>query len=86
MTRTDILNVINDIIEEEHGTKVTESQLVTECGIDSFGYAMLWLGLVENIRVKTGIEVFSKEELKSIEYTDLTVSRVLDMIESKLCI
>lgn len=86
MTRIEILNVINEIIEEEHGNKLEEDQLLTECGIDSFGYAMLWLGLVAKIQDETGTEVFSKDELKQISYEGLTVTKLLDMIEGKLCI
>lgn len=86
MTRTEILNVINEIIEEEHGKTLEEAQLLTECDIDSFGYAMLWLGLVAKIQDETGIEVLNKEELKEISYDGLTVGKLLDMIEAKLCL
>jgi acyl carrier protein len=85
MTRIEILNIINEIIEEEHGNKLEEDQLLTECGIDSFGYAMLWLGLVAKVQERTGITVLSKDELKQISYDGLTVKNVIDMVESKLC-
>lgn len=86
MTRKEILEIINNIIVEEHGVPLSEENLLTECGIDSFGYAMLWLGLVAEIQGITGIEVFNKEELKQISYDGLTVGVLIDMIEGKLCI
>lgn len=86
MTRKEIQDIINNIIVEEHGKALEECDLLTDCGIDSFGYAMLWLGLVAEIQSITGIEVFNKEELKQISYDGLTVGVLIDMIEAKLCI
>ena len=42
MNRQEILEFINNVIEEERGVRVKEDQLLTDCGIDSFGYAILW--------------------------------------------
>ena len=64
---------------EEHGNAVTEEQLLIECGIDSFGYAILWT----SIEAKYGV-VFSKEESNNIDYTTLTVRNMLDMVENKI--
>lgn len=82
MTREHILSKINKIIEEEHGESVTEEDLLADCGIDSFGYAMLWLGM-ENDIVKTpdGAKVFSKEYLDAVDYSTLTVADVITVIE-----
>ena len=79
MNRQDILEFINTVIEEEHGNAVTEEQLLTECGIDSFGYAILWT----SIEAKYGVG-FSKEESNNIDYKTLTVRNMLDMIENKI--
>ena len=79
MNRQEILEFINEIIVEEHGNAVTEEQLLVECGIDSFGYAILWT----SIEAKYGIR-FSKEESSNIDYKTLTVRNMLDMIESKI--
>lgn len=79
MNRQEILEFINEIIVEEHGNAVTEEQLLIECGIDSFGYAILWT----SIEAKYGV-VFSKEESNNIDYTTLTVRNMLDMIENKI--
>lgn len=85
MTRTEVLNVINEIIEEEHGSVVSEEDILASCGIDSFGYAMLFVGLDGRIEKSTGIKVFEKDALKEIDPNTLVVKELLDMIESKLC-
>lgn len=82
MTRKEILDKINQIIEEEHGKEVTEESLLADCEIDSFGYALLWLGL-ENDVVKTpeDVKVFSKEYTDSIDYSIYRVSEIIDKLE-----
>ena len=86
MTRADILNVINEIIEEEHGEIVCESNTLADCGIDSFGYAILFVGLEGAIEDRTGIKVFGPKVLSEINPSEVTVKELLDMIEKKLCI
>lgn len=79
MNRQEILEFINEIIAEEHGNAVTEEQLLIECGIDSFGYAILWTSIEAKYSVG-----FSKEESNNIDYKTLTVRNMLDMIENKI--
>lgn len=86
MTRKEILDIINEIIEEEHGNRVTERSILMECGIDSFGYAMLFVGLEAKILEVTGIKVFDPKVLSEINPSTLLVSALLDDIEAKLCI
>ena len=86
MTRADILNVINEIIEEEHGIPVSEDNVLSDCIIDSFGYAVLFVGLEGKIEEQTGIIVFGKDVLKEINPNNIRVYKLLDMIEEKLCI
>ena len=86
MTRADILNVINEIIEEEHGVAVSESNTLADCGIDSFGYAILFVGLEGVIEDQTGIKVFGPKVLSELNPSEVTVKELLDMIEEKLCI
>lgn len=86
MNRQEVLYIINEIIEEEHGSTVTEDSTLIECGIDSFGYALLFVGLEGQIEEKTGIKVFDKDVVKDINPNNLKVSELLDMIEEKLCI
>ena len=75
MNRQDILEFINTVIEEEHGNAVTEEQLLIDCGIDSFGYAIFWT----TIEARYGVEL-AKYVDKNVDYTTLTVSNVIDMI------
>lgn len=86
MTRTEILNVINEIIEEEHGVKVCEESILADCGIDSFGYALLFVGLEGTIEEQTGVKVFGPKVFSEINPSKVTVKELLDMIEEKLCI
>lgn len=78
MNRQDILEFINEIILEEHGNAVTEDQLLIECGIDSFGYAILWI----SINQKYDIEEVKGTDSK-IDYNTLLVSDVIDYITTK---
>ena len=86
MTRKEILDIINQIIEEEHGKAVEENQLLKECDIDSFGYAVLLVGLEGTIEEQTGIKVFGPKVLSEINPAGMRVSELLDMIEETLCI
>lgn len=82
MTRKEILSKINGIIEEEHGNQVCEDNLLVDCNIDSFGYAMLWLGMENDIiDNKSDTKIFNKEYLKDIDYKTLKVSDVIDVLE-----
>lgn len=78
MNRQEILEFINEIIVEEHGNAVTEEQLLVECGIDSFGYAILWI----SINQKYGIDEVKGIDSK-INYSTLLVSDVIDYIVTK---
>lgn len=75
MNRQEILEFINAVIKEEHGNTVTEEQLLVECGIDSFGYAIFWTTL----EAKYNVEL-AKHVDKNVDYTILTVSNVIDMV------
>lgn len=86
MTRTEILSIINEIIEEEHGIAVNEDNILSDCIIDSFGYAVLFVGLEGQIEDKTGTKVFGPKVLSEINPNKIKVSKLLDMIEEKLCI
>ena len=86
MNRQEILNIMNEIIEEEHGVPVEELNMLSDCAIDSFGYAVLFVGLDGQIEQKTGIKVFDNKVLKTINPNNVQVSELLDMIEVKLCI
>ena len=75
MNRQDILEFINNVIEEEHGNSVKEDQLLIECGIDSFGYAILWT----SVEAKYGCDL-SKSVMANVDYSTFTVNNMIDMI------
>ena len=85
MTRVEILNMINSIIEEEHGNRLIESNLLTECNIDSFGYAMLWLGIEAKLEEVCGVErLLGKGYVDGLDYEVFTVKQLIDDIEKRL--
>lgn len=81
MNKQDILEFINKTIEEEHGTVVTEEQLLTDCGIDSFGYAILWTSLEAKYDCK-----LSKDVMSAVDYSTFTVADMIDMVVGSKCI
>ena len=85
MTRKEILVAINEIIEEEHGSVVTEDSRLIECGLDSFGYAMLFVGLEAKVLESTGVKVFEPEILSNLKSSDMLVKDLVDLVEAKLC-
>lgn len=85
MTRKEILDIINEIIEEEHGEIVCEDNVLADCGIDSFGYALLFVGLEGTIEEQTGVKVFGPKVLNEVNPSKITVKELLDMIEENLC-
>lgn len=78
MNRQEILEFINKVIEEEHGNPVTEHSLLIDSEIDSFGYAVFWLGIYHeyNIEEIKGIDA-------GIDYSTLTVKNVIDYVITK---
>jgi len=80
MNRQEILEFINKVIEEEHGTKVAEDQLLIDCGIDSFGYAILWTSVEAEYECN-----LSKEVMSTVDYSTLTVRDMIDMVVGSRC-
>lgn len=78
MNRYEILKVINEIIEEEHGTIVTEDSMLVDAQIDSFATVMLFLGLDEKF------EAFPKDKFEKLEFSGLTIKDIIDIIEAKI--
>lgn len=78
MNREEILRVINEIIEEEHGTIVTEDSMLVDAQIDSFATVMLFLGLDEKF------EAFPKDKFEKLEFSGLTIKDIIDIIEAKI--
>jgi len=44
-SRDEVLAFINEVVADNHGDIVTEDTIVRKCGIDSFGFAVLFLEL-----------------------------------------
>ncbi len=86
MDRQNILDIINDIIEEEHGSVVTEDSTLIECGIDSFGYALLFVGIESQVLNCSGKKVFTDKVFGNINPSEISVKELIDIIEEKLCI
>lgn len=86
MNREDMLDIINEIIVEEHGKEVTEDQYLHECDIDSFGYAMLFTGVEAQVFENTGKKVFTKEVFAEIKPSEISVKELIDIIEEQLCL
>ena len=78
MNRRKIITFLNSVIEEEHGNKLKSKQLLVESNIDSFGYAVFWLGINHeyNIDEVKGIDA-------GIDYSTLTVKNVIDYVITK---
>lgn len=79
MDRIKILDYLNKVIEEEHGIKINEDNLLVDCNIDSFGYAIFWCSVEDTFNIK-----YSKEEANAFSYDTLTVKCVIDGIVSKI--
>ena len=91
--RKEILDVINKTISEEMDTvPITEENFLHECNLDSFGYAVFWISLWENIKIefadelssmkdKDIAEILPKEYIDSIDMRFYEVSELIDRIE-----
>ena len=86
MNRQEVLYIINEIIEEEHGSAVTEDSTLIECGIDSFGYALLFVGIESQVLNCSGKKVFTDKVFGNINPSEISVKELIDIIEEKLCI
>lgn len=82
LSREHILAELNKIIEEEHGKAVTEDSLLIDCDIDSFGYAILWLEINNNICQSTeeGIILINHDYVNCIDYSTYKVNTLIDKI------
>lgn len=86
MNREDILGIINEIVVEEHGKEVTEQQYLHECNIDSFGYAMLFVGIESQVLNSSGKKVFTDKVFGDIKPSEISVKELIDIIEKQLCL
>lgn len=76
--RNDVLAFINEVIVSNHGDMTSESTIVRDSGIDSFGFAVLFLELDD----KYGC--FSADFTDSMYNTansDVTIGMLIDRVE-----
>ena len=91
--RKRILDVINKTLSEEMDTvPITEENFLYESNLDSFGYAVFWISLWENIKLEFANElssiegkdisgILSKEYIDSLDIRFYEVSELVDRIE-----
>ena len=92
--RKRILDSINKTLSEEMDTiPITEENFLYESNLDSFGYAVFWIGLSENLKIEFADElsnmkdkdiakIVSKEYVDSIDMRFYEVSELIDKIEA----
>lgn len=74
MTREDILDTINELIEEEHGNAVGPEDTVISSGIDSFGITMVF------VELNNKYNVYGKDEFKDIDFENITAGDIIDRV------
>ena len=76
MMRNDNLEFINKILVVENAKAIKEENLLVDSGLDSFGYAILFLELDDKF------SCFDKDYLNNIDYKTYTMKDLLDRIEN----
>lgn len=91
--RKRILDVINKTLSEEMDTvPIGEEHFLYESNLDSFGYAVFWISLSENIKLefanelsgmkdKDIAEIMPKDYIDSLDMRFYEVSELIDRIE-----
>lgn len=74
MNRSTLLNEINELIESEMGTPITEEDKIIDSGIDSFGMSMVILEL----NGKYG--VYNQTEFENLDFANLTMADAIDRV------
>lgn len=77
MNRAELKDFINKILVTENAKAIEESNLLTDSGLDSFGYAILFITLEEDLN----FNCFNKEYLNSINYETFKLKDLLDRIQ-----
>ena len=76
MNRAEILEVINNLIVEEHGEKITEEDSIVDSGVDSFGIIVVFTSL-ENMYPNF---VFGTEKEMNLKYIYAPIKEIIDII------
>ena len=76
MNRKEVLNYINEVIENEHGTTVLEEDdYIVDADIDSFGILSLFLELDRKYNA------FPKKNFNAKDLVKLKVKDLIDVVE-----
>lgn len=75
--REEILEVINTLIRSEKGSRVTEDSTFLDAALDSFGYAMFFMGLDTKYDYFNACN-YGDDPFKEIPYSTLTVKEIID--------
>ncbi len=70
-----LLEVINDLIEDEAGNAIGMDTLLTDSGLDSFGFTMVVISLDDKY------SLWTPQELEALDYTVLTPRLLIDLME-----
>jgi len=73
--REQILAILNETIETEHGKPLYEENVLSDSELDSFGYALFWIAIEEQYGT-----CFSKEEVSAFNYHQILVRNIIDRI------
>ena len=77
MLRKDVLDFINGVIENEHGTTVLEEEdYIVDADIDSFGILSLFLELDRKYNA------FPKKDFSAKDLNKLKVKDLIDIVEN----
>lgn len=77
MTRIEYFDFINKVLVTENAKAIKEDELLKDSNLDSFGYAILFITLQEDLN----INCFEKEYLNSINYETFKMKDLLDRIQ-----
>lgn len=77
MTRIEYFDFINKVLVTENAKAIKEDELLKDSNLDSFGYAILFITLQEDLN----LNCFEKEYLNSIDYETFKMKDLLDRIQ-----
>lgn len=67
-----ILDNLNELIRQEHGNKVTLSDMWVDANVDSFGTTVVFLDMDD----KYGC--FSNEWFRSVDWTEISIKTIVE--------
>ena len=83
MSREEVLDRINTHVRAEKGNRLTEEQLLSDAGLDSFGLVMVFMAIDGEFGYFDNCG-YGSDPLKEIPYSTLTVKEMIDRCMSKI--